>query len=331
NYISRTMIKNFALVSETFYVSENASRLARAFFEIVLRRGWAQTTIACLNMSKCIQRRVWYNHQSPLRQLMDADLLKEQTVQRVEGSRLDFFQLWDLQPKELGNMFGGDGQKLYDAIRLLPCVDAEAIIKPITATIIQIEATVTPIFYWNDRVLGAGGLQRFWVFIEDLDDNMILHYEQLLLPKKKVVAEEPHKLVFTIPIHDRQIQHQYQLRVASDSYVVDDTIVSISLHNCPLPTSIRPHTGRRKASLEVVTCPCLDLLPLDPLPLRALNNPKYERLYNFEFFNPVQTQVFFCLYHTDQNTLIGAPTSSGKTLCAELAIFRVLNEKPGKK
>lgn len=41
--------------------------------------------------------------------------------------------------------------------------------------------------------------------------------------------------------------------------------------------------------------------------------------------------MFHCLYHTDQNALIGAPTGSGKTLCAELAIFRLITEQPKKK
>lgn len=43
-------------------------------------------------------------------------------------------------------------------------------------------------------------------------------------------------------------------------------------------------------------------------------------------FNPVQTQVFQCLYNTDDNALIGAPTGSGKTVCAEFAILRMLNK-----
>jgi activating signal cointegrator complex subunit 3 len=75
----------------------------------------------------------------------------------------------------------------------------------------------------------------------------------------------------------------------------------------------------------------VDLLDLDPLPLSALKNEEYQKLYSFQFFNPVQTQVFHTLYATDENALIGAPTSSGKTLCAELGIFRLFNLRPLKK
>ena len=48
----------------------------------------------------------------------------------------------------------------------------------------------------------------------------------------------------------------------------------------------------------------------------------------FEYFNPIQTQIFFNLFHTDENVLLGAPTGSGKTIAAEFAMFRVFNEYP---
>lgn len=35
-------------------------------------------------------------------------------------------------------------------------------------------------------------------------------------------------------------------------------------------------------------------------------------------------QVFTALYNTDDNALIAAPTGSGKTICAEFAILRML-------
>ena len=47
-------------------------------------------------------------------------------------------------------------------------------------------------------------------------------------------------------------------------------------------------------------------------------------MYPFKFFNPIQTQVFFSLYQTNKNILIGAPTGSGKTIMSELAILHQL-------
>lgn len=51
-------------------------------------------------------------------------------------------------------------------------------------------------------------------------------------------------------------------------------------------------------------------------------------MFTFTHFNPIQTQIFHCLYNTDNNVLLGAPTGSGKTIASELAIFRVFNSNP---
>ena len=310
-YISQTFISNFALSSEMLYIAQNASRIARSYFEISLRKGWASTTHMCLLMSKCIQNRMW-SYQSPLRQLKN--FLKDITISKIEGNRLDFFQLFELSAKELGSLFSTDGNKIYDALRYIPILECEAKMKPVTGTIIQIQAEILGNFLWKDDF--HGNSLRFWIFVEDLDEDLILHFEQVLVPKKKVINGEIIKMIFTIPIRDKQMRNQFQIRISSDTWVGADTIVPISLHHYTIPDDIKPHT---------------DLLPLDPLPLKALKNKRYESLYSFEFFNPVQTQVFHSLYHTDQSCLIGAPTSSGKTLCAELAIFRILNKEKEKK
>ena len=42
-------------------------------------------------------------------------------------------------------------------------------------------------------------------------------------------------------------------------------------------------------------------------------------------------QAFHTLYHTDENALLGAPTGSGKTISAELAMLRVFRNTPGGK
>ncbi len=39
-------------------------------------------------------------------------------------------------------------------------------------------------------------------------------------------------------------------------------------------------------------------------------------------FNAIQTQAFNKLYLSDESVFVGAPSGSGNTQCAELAIFR---------
>ena len=62
----------------------------------------------------------------------------------------------------------------------------------------------------------------------------------------------------------------------------------------------------------------------------AFRNEAYGALYKDTVtqFNPIQTQTFNNLYNTNENILIGAPASSGKTLCAEIAILRLFDTNP---
>lgn len=91
---------------------------------------------------------------------------------------------------------------------------------------------------------------------------------------------------------------------------------SMDIEHLKLPESFSCHT---------------QLLELQPLDVTVLNNPAYESLYKFSHFNPVQTQIFHCLYHTDNNVLLGAPTGSGKTIAAEICVFRLFNKQPAMK
>lgn len=59
-----------------------------------------------------------------------------------------------------------------------------------------------------------------------------------------------------------------------------------------------------------------------PLPCPPLRVPARRGISSF---NPIQTQVFSALYNTDDNALVSAPTGSGKTICAEFAVLRMLN------
>ncbi len=42
-------------------------------------------------------------------------------------------------------------------------------------------------------------------------------------------------------------------------------------------------------------------------------------------------QIFHTMYHSDENVLLGAPTGSGKTISAELAILHCFTAHPGRK
>ena len=111
---------------------------------------------------------------------------------------------------------------------------------------------------------------------------------------------------------------QIYVRAISDRWLGAETVTPISFQHL-----IRPDTE------SVYT----DLLDLQPLPVSALKNPILEDIYGqrFQYFNPMQTQIFHLLYHTPTNVLLGSPTGSGKTVAAELAMWWAFREQPGSK
>jgi replicative superfamily II helicase len=62
------------------------------------------------------------------------------------------------------------------------------------------------------------------------------------------------------------------------------------------------------------------LLPITLLP------KKYQFLFPFEYFNQIQTNVFNIILKSKKSLVIATPTGSGKTVLAELAIIKVLEE-----
>jgi hypothetical protein len=159
----------------------------------------------------------------------------------------------------------------------------------------------------NDRI--HGGAQPFWVWVEDSESTHILHSEYLLLRRKD--HELPKALEVIVPIPrtaDGQVGHMY-IRAMSDRWLGSETTCPVPLESLVLP--------------EEFNTQFTDLLDLQPLPITALKDPVLEGICGarFAFFNPVQTQIFHTVYHTDHNILVGAPTGSGKTMAAELAMW----------
>lgn len=155
---------------------------------------------------------------------------------------------------------------------------------------------------------------RWLIMVGDSENDRIYHNETFLLTKA-MVKDEAHNMTFTIPVHE-PIPAQYYIRAVNDEWLGCETVLPVSFHSLILPQRMPTHT---------------ELLDLDPLPISALNNPLYEGLYRFKHFNPIQTQAFHALYHSDTNVLLGAPTGSGKTISAELAMLRVFTHYPGHK
>ncbi len=66
-HVSRGRINSFSLISDQQYVITNATRIARALFEIVLRKNWPLLAGRMLKFAKTLERQMW-DFEHPLKQ-----------------------------------------------------------------------------------------------------------------------------------------------------------------------------------------------------------------------------------------------------------------------
>ncbi|XP_076060028.1 U5 small nuclear ribonucleoprotein l(3)72Ab [Oratosquilla oratoria] len=304
-YISQLKLDGFALMSDMVYITQSAGRLMRAMFEIVLHRGWAQLADKTLNLCKMVDKRMWQS-MSPLRQFRK---IPEEAIKKLEKKSVPWERLYDLGPNEIGELIRmpKGGKMIHKYIHQFPKLDLETHIQPITRQMLKVELTVTPDFKWDEKVHGRS--EAFWILVEDVDAENILHSEYFLLKQK--FGEEEHVIKFFVPVFEPLHPH-YFIRIVSDKWLSAETQLPVSFRHLILPEKYPPPT---------------ELLDLQPLPITALRNPNYEALYQnlnrSQQFNPIQTQVFNATYNSDDSVFIAAPTGSGKTLCAEFAILRM--------
>ncbi|OWB67958.1 hypothetical protein B5S30_g3328 [[Candida] boidinii] len=309
-YISRALIKDSALVSDSNYVAQNASRICRSLFLIGISRRWGLFSRIMLSICKSIDKQIWaYAH--PINQF---DLPK-QIIRQIESKNTPISELRELNSNELGDLVhnGRLGNVFYKLIGRFPYLLLDAEIFPITSNVMRVHAYIEPDFTWNTEY--HGNAQIFWIMVEESGNSNILHVEKFILNKKQ--SSIVHEMDFMIPLSD-PLPHQILLRAVSDSWIGSETSHAINFQNLFKPQNETIQTK---------------LLKLQPLPMTALHNPEIENIYNkkFKYFNPMQTMTFHTLYNTNSSVFVGSPTGSGKTVVAELAIWHAFNEFPNSK
>ena len=302
-YISRLKLDGFALVADMAFIQQSAARIMRALFEIALRRNWSSLAKLCLDMSNMVNIKVWRS-QSPLRQFRNVPEIVARKLERK--SDIEWSRYTDLTAADLGELVGVPkmGRVLHKLVHQFPRLELSAQIQPITRSMLRVELTLVPAFQFDVSVHGY--VQLFHLIVEDVNGEVILHHEMFSLKSKS--DEEEHVLVFSVPILD-PLPPAYFIRVVSDRWLHSMSVLPISFNTMILPAKFPPPT---------------ELLDLQPLLPNALGEPALAKLFGYKEFNPIQTQTFHELFKTDRSCLVCAPSGSGKTVCAEFAILRML-------
>ena len=303
-YISRLKLDGLALMADMVYVTQSAGRILRAIFEISLKKGSAAVAKTALDLCKMAERRMWPT-MSPLRQFPSCP---QEVLKKAEKIDVPWASYFDLDPPRMGELLGlpKAGRPVCGLVQKFPRLDVQAQVQPITRSMLRVELTITPNFEWDETIHGTA--QEFWVIVEDCDGEEVLYHDQFLLRKNYAQSEtNEHLIEFTVPITE-PMPPNYFVSLVSDRWLQCETRVSVPFDDLQLPAKFPAHTP---------------LLSLEPLPVAALKRDDYKALYpQWQYFNKVQTQVYTSLSTTNDNVLIGAPTSAGKTVCAEFALLR---------
>lgn len=303
-YISRLSLDGLALMADMVYVTQSAGRILRAIFEIALKKGWASVAKTALSLCKMAEKRMWPT-MSPLRQFHNCP---RDIVQKAERTEVPWANFFDLDPPRMGELLGMPkaGRTVVGFVNKFPRVEVQAQIQPLTRSMVRVELTITPNFEWDDEVHGLA--ESFWILVEDCDGEEILFHDTFLLRKDYAESESNDHIVdFTVPIIE-PMPPNYFISVVSDRWMHSETRIAVSFQKLILPEKFPPHT---------------EVLDLQPLSASALKVKEYAALYpEWDRFNKIQTQTFNSLYSTDNNVFVGAPTGSGKTVCAEFALLR---------
>ena len=322
--ISRYTFNDFGLVSDMNYIGQNAPRVLKTFFELSLKRGWGSTASKILSVCISIERRMWFfehpliqfaiPYQSPGNVSTQAPLLPSYIISKLSElpeSCTDLSLLRTYDEREIAALFRNSriSETVLNCIKWLPRVDVGAKVVPVTKNVILVDIEIVRDFVWNVKYHGFA--ESWWVWIEDEITGEILAKDNFSMTAKEIVS----KFSFYVPVGE-PVPSQLFFKVASDKWHGAQVFSSVAVGALLYPKAATPHTN---------------LLKLKPFPTAAIKETLIEKYFSrkFSHFNPIQTQVFHTLFHRqNENVLIGAPTGSGKTVCAELAILSALNTYP---
>ncbi|KAL0221208.1 hypothetical protein RCL1_001062 [Eukaryota sp. TZLM3-RCL] len=328
-YISHIPLDGFAINSDMVFIHQNASRVFRALHQICLYQNWSQASMLLLNLAKCVDQRMW-PVETPLRQFKG---IPESILSRLEQGGIPFEhflavsedQLVDIiRGVKIGESRLGGGQerdiarKIKTFMSHVPRLKIEASVQPLSRSTIRIDLSMIADFDWQDDVHGRA--EPFWIIVSDSDDQIILYSEFYTLNRRFYGDEALSS--FVVPLLDPLPPH-YFIHVVSDRWIGSKLTITLSFRSLLLPEKQMAHISPSNENLVeiLVLKAAIQNTWMGNIPEFVQN---FDKIFDFQTFNSVQSTCFDSLFMSNSDILVTAPTGTGKTALAELAVLGLL-------
>ncbi len=298
-FICKAPIEDFALVSDTAYVAQNAARIIRALLEVALSKKWASAASVLASMSKSVEKRMW-SYENPLRQTK----LQPLVLHNLERFADDYSpaELTHFTAAEIGDLVKLNekhGQAILTVAKQFPATRTRVALRPMSNTLLRVDIAVERNFDWNTNLHGHS--EPCYVWLEDEQGLNILQWAYISFKPSSTTID----LEFIVAI-EPESKPPMTLRVISDRWVGCDESITIPLDDLAMPSVPPPATA---------------LLNIPFLPITALQDSSIHNALSsmFTTFNGIQSQAFWTIYHTNINVLLSAPNATGKSLLGQIA------------
>ncbi|KAK0543882.1 putative steryl acetyl hydrolase mug81 [Tilletia horrida] len=323
SFISREYVEDFALVSDSAYVAQNAGRIIRALLEIALAKNMAPASSALISMSKAIEKRLW-----PFEHPLAQSGLPQETLYNLTrwADEVEVQAIRSMSAAEIGKLIHLNerlGGFVRTAAKQFPQLQLSYALRPLSHTILRIDVNIERDFDWSEKA--HGGAESFYVWVQDeAGDEILQSIHAVIRPQTKNLD-----LAFHVPLggtgtEGQQLPNGVTIRWISDRWLSSEESIWVSFQHLHMPAP--PPVSRGVLDLPL-------LLVRD-----SVQNEAVQQLYSNDHgsddgedarivaWNALQTQMFHAVVHTKANILVTAPVVSGKTTLLEMAIWRALND-----
>lgn len=300
--ISKIPLENQSLHSDMNYISQNAGRIARALFQIVLHRSWSTAAQVFLTICKCISSTLW-PFENPL---MQFDNIQHDVLNKLTESEKQLSDFRSMTLAEIGKLIKFDrlASFIHSLIWTIPVLKTKTTMRPLTNTLIQVDIYLTADWNWDDK--WNGRTEYFHVWIEDPATSLILRYEMVHLKRSQQQDSAYLRFVFSLPSPRPNI---LLIRILSDKWIGGDMEIQHSLTPIRFPEENSPVITPLHKVQKISTS-------------RLPQHVTEALLEGAQHFNEAQSLVFSSIWDTNDNVLMGAPLGCGKPIIGMLAIAK---------